>query len=130
MIREARQNLAMRSCRQIVTSLSFFQLMANFQLSQSRIPGAWPIRLMFPLTIKVLFLLKKMLIFAKKKYRNQQNERSLGTKRYTFLKLHMCLHLRTKFQVSNSILASFRQGWGVGVILPPPPQNEPLKIPL
>ena len=36
----------------------------------------------------------------------------------------MCVYLRNKFQVSGVILTSFRQ---VGVILPPPPQNEPLK---
>ena len=38
----------------------------------------------------------------------------------------MCVYLRTKFQVSSIILTSFRQG---GVILPPQPQNEPLKGP-
>ena len=37
----------------------------------------------------------------------------------------MCLYLRTKLQVSSIILTSFRQG----VILLPPPQNEPLKSP-
>ena len=43
-----------------------------------------------------------------------------------FLKLHMCVYLRTKFQVSSIILRSFRQG----VILPPlPAQYELLKSP-
>ena len=43
-----------------------------------------------------------------------------------FSELGMCVYLRTKFQVSGVILTSFRQA---GVILPPPPQNEPLKSP-
>ena len=43
-----------------------------------------------------------------------------------FLKLHMCVHLRTKFQVSSTILTSFRQGVN---FTPPSPQNEPLKSP-
>ena len=42
-----------------------------------------------------------------------------------FLKLRIGVYLRAKFQVSSIILTSFRQG----VILPPPPQNEPLKSP-
>ena len=48
-------------------------------------------------------------------------------KKVYFLKLHMSVYLHTKFQVSNSILTSFRQGNS------PPPlpqtQNEPLKSP-
>ena len=42
-----------------------------------------------------------------------------------FLKLHMCLNLRTKFQVSNTIITSFRQG----VFPLPPIQKETQKIP-
>ena len=45
-----------------------------------------------------------------------------------FLKLHMCVYLRAKSEVSRIILTSFRQG----VTLPPPPpplQNKPLKSP-
>ena len=39
----------------------------------------------------------------------------------------MYVYLQTKIQVSSVILTSFRQ---VGVsLLPPPPQNEPLKSP-
>ena len=37
----------------------------------------------------------------------------------------MCVYLCTKVQVSSIILTDFRQG----VILHPPPQNEPLKHP-
>ena len=49
-----------------------------------------------------------------------------GTEVY-FLKLHMGVYLRVKFEVSSIILTGFRQG----VILHPPstPQNEPLKSP-
>ena len=43
----------------------------------------------------------------------------------------MCVYLRTKFQVSSTILTGFRLegGGGEGVILPASPQNEPLKSP-
>ena len=37
----------------------------------------------------------------------------------------MGVYIRAKFEVSSMILTSFRQG----VILSPPPQNEPLKSP-
>ena len=50
-----------------------------------------------------------------------------------FLKLHMCMYLRAKFEVSSIILTSFRKELGGGergwVILSPPTQNEPLKRP-
>ena len=32
------------------------------------------------------------------------------------MKLHMCLYLRTKFEVCSTILTSFRQGWGWGEV--------------
>ena len=44
-----------------------------------------------------------------------------------FVKLHICVYLRTKFQVSSKILTTLRQGrgwWGGGrgnCLLPPPP---------
>ena len=42
----------------------------------------------------------------------------------------MGLYLRATFEVSSITLTGFRQGWvGVVILLPPPPQNEPLKIP-
>ena len=37
----------------------------------------------------------------------------------------MSVYLRAKFEVSSIILTSFRHGG----IVPPPPQNEPLKSP-
>ena len=39
------------SCGQVVTSMFFFQFMANLQPSRSWIADAWPIKLMFSLTI-------------------------------------------------------------------------------
>ena len=41
----------MTSCRQIVTSLSFFGFMANLEQSGSLIPNAWSIILIFSLTV-------------------------------------------------------------------------------
>ena len=40
------------------------------------------------------------------------------------MKLHVCMYLRAKFEVSSIILTSCRQA---GLILPHPPQNKPLK---
>ena len=39
------------SCRKIVTSLTFFQLMANLEQSGSRIPDAHSVKLIFSLTL-------------------------------------------------------------------------------
>ena len=41
----------MTSCWEIVTSLSFFQFMANLEPSRSQIPDAWSVKLTFSLTI-------------------------------------------------------------------------------
>ena len=41
-----------------------------------------------------------------------------------FLKLHMGVYIRAKFEASSIILTSFRQG----VILPPPPPPPRLKM--
>ena len=41
----------MTTCQQIVTSLSFFQFMANLQLSGSRISEEWSIEITFSLTM-------------------------------------------------------------------------------
>ena len=45
------KNLAMTSFLQIVTLLSFFRFRANFQPSESGIPGAWSIELTFSLIV-------------------------------------------------------------------------------
>ena len=68
-----------------------------------------------------------MLIFGKKMLTSAKLRKPWYQKIY-FLKLYMCVYLRTKFQVSSIIITSFRQGEGGWGVLPPP-QNEPLKIP-
>ena len=45
-----------------------------------------------------------------------------------FLKLHMCVNLHTKFQVSNIILTSFRQGGFYPHISKQAPKKAPLMI--
>ena len=45
------KKLAMTSCRQIVTSLSFFQFMTNLEQSGSRILDAWSVKLTFSLMV-------------------------------------------------------------------------------
>ena len=47
----------MTSCRQIVTSLSFFRLIANLEQSRSRIPDELSVKLTFSLTV-TFFLTK------------------------------------------------------------------------
>ena len=47
----SKKNLMMTSCRQIVTSWSFFQFMTNLQPSGSRIPDAWSLQLTFSLIV-------------------------------------------------------------------------------
>ena len=41
----------------------------------------------------------------------------------------MCVYLRAKFQASNTTVTSFRQGRGVGIILPPPNSKHNPKNP-
>ena len=53
--------------------------------------------------------------------------RGLRHRKVYFLKLHMGLYLRVKFEVPSIILTSFRQGGGNFTL--PLPQNEPLKSP-
>ena len=43
------KNLIITSCREIVTPLSFFQFMANFEQSGSRIPDVQHVKLIFSL---------------------------------------------------------------------------------
>ena len=45
------------SCRKIVTSLSFFQFLANLEQSGNQIPDAWFVKLMFSLIV-TLYLTK------------------------------------------------------------------------
>ena len=49
--RQKRQkHLKMTSCQKTVTSLSFFQFMANLEQSGSRILDAWSVKITFSLT--------------------------------------------------------------------------------
>ena len=77
-----------------------------------------------------LTLLSKDTVFAKKcwffakKPQNMLTSAKLRGPWYWkiyFLKVHMCLNIRIKFEIPSIILASFRQGGGGrGVILPSP----------
>ena len=51
------KNLTMTSCQQIVTSLSFFQIMADLEPSRSEIPDTNSVKLTF--SLKVTFYLTK-----------------------------------------------------------------------
>ena len=55
--KQRQKNLTMTSPQQIVTSLSFFQFMANLEPSGSRIPEAESVKLTF--SLKVTFNLTK-----------------------------------------------------------------------
>ena len=134
----------MTSCRQIVTSLSFFQFMTNLQPSGSPIPDAWSIKLTLSLTM-IFYLIKTenktkksltqlsyrcFLTICKKMRTSAKNADINKIKSWYynvyFLKLHICVYLRTKFQVSSIILTSFRQG----VILPHTTKRTPKKFTL
>ena len=58
----------MTSCRRIVTSLSFFRLIANLEQSRSRIPDELSVKLTFSLT--VTFFLQKLKTELKNFYQN------------------------------------------------------------
>ena len=132
----------MTSCQQIVTSLVFFQFMANLEQSRSRIPDAQSVKFTFSLTAafyltKIENRTKKSLTqlshycfelwchFCKKKNADflQKDADISKTKRVLVLKvifsetIYVCVNLRTKFQVSTIIITSFRQGGG-GVFPP------------
>ena len=47
----SKTKFTMTSCRQIVTPLSFFRFVANFEQSGSRIPDAGSVKLTFSLTV-------------------------------------------------------------------------------
>ena len=70
------------------------------------------------LWVKVLFLPKNTDFLHKKKACTSRIKGVLVLKGI-FLKLHMCVYLRTKFQVFGIILTRFRQDrWGVNVTTP------------
>ena len=43
----------MKSCNQIVTSLLFFEFIANLEQSGGRIPDAWCVKPTFPLKVTI-----------------------------------------------------------------------------
>ena len=89
----------MTSYRQIVTTLLFFQFLADLEQFGNRIPDAQSVKLTFLLT--VTFYLTN----------NEKELKNLLHSSHTIaLKLHMCVNLRTKFQDFNIILKSFRLG--------------------
>ena len=63
---------------------------------------------------------QKRWFFAKKKKKNAGIKKTKRALVLNFLKLYVCVYLRTKLQVSSIILTSFRQG--EGIILPRPRQ--------
>ena len=112
-IKQCQKNLAMTSCQQIVTSLVFFQFMANLEQSRGRIPDAQSVKFTFSLTAAFYltkienrtkksltqlshycfelwchFCKKKMLIFCKKMLTSAKPRGSWYWKLY-FLKLYM-----------------------------------------
>ena len=130
------------SCWQNVTSLLFFQFMANLEQSGSPIPNMWSLK-PFISRLSFIFYLSKSgsrtkkyltqysthffkwrYYFCQKMLTSPKLKRSFSRKVY-FLKPNTCLYIRPKFQVSSQILISFRQGF----LTQPPPQNEPLKSP-
>ena len=68
---------------------------------------------------KYQFFSKEMLIFGKIE--------KASVLKGIFSETTICVYLRTKFEVSNIILTSFRQGEGGSP--PPPPESESLKSP-
>ena len=136
----------MTSCRKIMTSLSFFGFFANLEQSGGRIPDTESARVMFSVigTFSLTetenrtktsltqlsrycfewryFFGQKTLIFCKKMVTLAKLRGPRPWKVY-FLKLHMDVYLRVKFEVSNIIVTGFRH-WGGGgegnLILPPP----------
>ena len=126
------KHLTMTSCWQIVTSLSFFQFMANLQSFGKWIPDAWSIKLAFSLSslfifqnlkteLKILtqlsnyffeyryYFWQKILIFCEKNIDISKINRVLELKD-TFSETRYVCVLTYQFQASSIILTSFRQG--------------------
>ena len=129
----------MRSCHQIVASLSFFLFISNQEQSGSRIPDAQSVKPTFSLKVffyltntanrtnnlqhssytialnKATIIAKKIIIFCKKNADICKIKRILVLKGIFSEIMYVCVYLRIKFQVSGIILTSFRQKY------PPPP---------
>ena len=79
------------SCQNIVTSLSFFGFLVNLEHFAGRIPDTESAKVMFSVIVAFCFT----------KTENR-------TKKVYFLKLHMGVYLRAKFEVSRIMLTGFR----------------------
>ena len=124
------KRITITSCRQIVTSQSFFRFVASFEQSRGWIPDAQSVKLTFSFTLTFsltktknrnkklsshTIALSEGYIFAQKpsffskKADISKTKRALVLK-VCFLKLYVYVYLRAKFQVSSIILTSFRRG--------------------
>ena len=121
-----------------------FQFLGNQEQFGSRIPRVQKVNLLLKVTFyltktekrtkknfhstHIILLNKgtvpKMLIFCKKFADIKKIKNVLVLKVY-FLKSHMCLYLRTKFEVSKHNSNEFQTRLNFTSF--PPPQNEPLK---
>ena len=138
----------MKSCQQIVTSLSFTRFIANLERCRSRIQDEWSVIFIFSListfyltktenrTNKFLtqlsyYYLKEKYYFCRKCYFYAKNAdiskiKGVLVLKGIFFSTYISVYLYTKFHVSSIILTSFRQGR----ILLHPLQSERLKRPL
>ena len=105
-----------------MTSLIFFQFLTDLEQSGSRIPSAWSVKLTFPLIVtfyptktenKTEKSLKQFSDFLQKNADISKIKEVLVLNLFFFMKLHMCVYLRSKFQASSIILKSFRQGGAI-----------------
>ena len=140
-----------------MSPLSYCQLMVDLEESRTWTPNTWSITFTFslivtshlkkikhrtekPLTQLSYYLFEKNYYFCQK-YRflckklltKTKLKKSRHEKVY-FLKMHICVYIRTKLQVSNIILQSFRKREGVILSTPTPPhplppKNKPLENP-
>ena len=120
----------MPSCRKIMTSLLFFGFLANLEHSKGRIPDTESAKVMFSgkvtffltktenrtntaltllLWVKVYFWTKNAIFLLKNA--DISKIKDIKALKVYFLKLHMGMYLRAKFEASSIILTSFRQGW-------------------
>ena len=99
----------------MVTLLPFFQFMANLQTFGSQNLPSWKQNSKISNTATILLLWLMVLSLLKNAKFLQKNADISKIKEVlqlkgNFLKVHMCVYLRTKFQVSSVILTGFIQG--------------------
>ena len=139
-----------------MSPLSYCQFMVDLEQSRTRTPNTWSITFTFslivtshlkkikhrtekPLTQLSYYLFEKNYYFCQKYWflcKKLLTKTKLKRSRYErvyFLKMHICVYIRTKLQVSSIILQSFRQREGVILSTPPPHslprKNKPLENP-